>query len=200
MISKKAILFSVFSIMFLFLGSSLVSADENSVKMYDGLDDDSYVLYIPNGAGFVQNKDGSTNFSAEQIAETGGIVMTVREAKVAALNYKPEEQVVPYSTFPSKNYSITISAGQSARESVSGAGWKHSRYYYNPAPGTGAYLLWTSHLDSGLVYDSSRVIRALEANTPTYVYSDVNRGTRLWGVAYKTYNAPAGTYITIANW
>lgn len=190
----------MFFIVFLFLGTLTVSADENSAKMYDGLDDDSYVLYIPNGAGFVQNQDGSANFSAEQVAETGGIVMTVREAKAAALKYKPEEQMVTYSNFPSITYSITISAGQSARESVSGAGWKHSRYYYNPAPGTGAYLLWTSHLDSGLVYDSSRVIRALGANTPTYVYSDVNRGTRLWGVAYKTYNAPAGTYITIANW
>lgn len=190
----------MFFIVFLFLGTSTVSADENSAKMYDGLDDDSYVLYIPNGAGFVQNQDGSANFSAEQVAETGGIVMTVREAKTAALKYKPEEQMVTYSNFPSINHSITISAGQSARESVSGPGWKHSRYYYNPAPGTGAYLLWTSHLDSGLVYDSSRVIRALGANTPTYVYSDVNRGTRLWGVAYKTYNAPAGIYITIANW
>lgn len=180
----------------LFVGKS-VFADQNTLKMYDGLDDNAYVLYTPDGGGFIMNKDGNPNFSEEQIKESNGEVVTVAQAKIYAANYTPF--TFRARTFPTIVRSRTLGANQVAKETVSGPGWQHSRFYYNPAPKTGAYLLWTSVKDSGVVYDSSQDIRALEANVPTYIMSDVNRGTALWGVAYKTYNAPEGTIVVIEN-
>lgn len=191
---------SIVFLMSIFSGVLVIRADETILRMYENLDDNSYVLYIPNGGGFIRNSDGSSNFSDEQISETGGSVMKVSEAKIAAAEYmEPQNNVKFRSTFP-KTRSLSISAGQSATETVFGSGWQHSRFFYSPAPKTGAYLLWTSHNDSGVVYDSAKDIQAIEANSPTYILSDVNRETAKWGVAYKTYNAPSGTYITIANW
>ena len=107
---------------------------------------------------------------------------------------------------------MRVNAGQQFGETVFGGGWQHSRYYYHPATGTGAYLLWRTYIDSGIVggtnlyprrtYIDSGIVGGtnLYPNIPKYVCSDNNRGTYIWGVAYKTHNAPYGTRFTVSNW
>ena len=148
------------------------------------------------------NADGSTNFTQEQIDDSaGGVVITVAEAKQKSeqLAEDLEKSSSNCSAFAvadlAPSHSMRVNAGQQFGETVFGGGWEHSRYYYHPATGTGAYLLWRTYIDSGIVGGTN-----LYPNIPKYVCSDNNRGTYIWGVAYKTHNAPYGTRFTVSNW
>ncbi len=165
------------------------------------------------------NADGSTNFTQEQIDDSaGGVVITVAEAKQKSeqLAEDLEKSSSNCSAFAvadlAPSHSMRVNAGQQFGETVFGGGWQHSRYYYHPATGTGAYLLWRTYIDSGIVggtnlyprrtYIDSGIVGGtnLYPNIPKYVCSDNNRGTYIWGVAYKTHNAPYGTRFTVSNW
>lgn len=202
----KNLVFSIVLVLSAFLSTTVVTADlkDTVLEMYQGLDDSQYVLYLPNG-GYVKNADGSADFSLEQIEESeGGIVTTVADAKNRAKEFAIQAEKSGLNNTGSigtlKNalapsHAFSVAAGQSVGETVFGGGWQYSRYYYHPATGTGGYLLWTTYGDSGLV-DKTPIY----PNKPKYVFSDDNRGTYIWGARYKTYNAPAGTRFTVANW
>lgn len=86
-ILKMTIVFSTLLITFTF---SKVNADESMLKKYENLNENQYILYLPSG-DFVLNMDGSPNFDQEQIDETGGEVITVREAKERVTSLAPKK-------------------------------------------------------------------------------------------------------------
>ena len=198
-ILKMTIVVSILLIIFTF---SKANADESMLKKFENLNENQYILYLPSG-DFVLNMDGSPNFDQEQIDETGGEVITVREAKERVTSLTPEknniqmDQGVTLFSYPRLNppRGYTVFNGQRAFETVSGPGWQSSRYFYHPQIGTGGYLLWETFVDSGVVGDT-----AIYPGSPRYIYSDINRGSYTYGLQYRTYNAPAGTYFTVSNW
>ena len=88
-ILKITIVFSTLLITFTF---SKVNADESMLKKYENLNENQYILYLPSG-DFVLNMDGSPNFDQEQIDETGGEVITVREAKERVTSLAPKKTI-----------------------------------------------------------------------------------------------------------
>lgn len=170
--------------------SNSVKADENMAKMYDHFDDKQRVLYFPD-SGFANRHDGSGDFTPLEISQSGGEVITVADAREKARKLP----TFPDRYFITEQHARTILPGRSRRENVSGGGWQTSRYCYNAGLGNGPYLQQETYGDSGLAGDT-----AIYPGSPKYVYSDVNRETAHWGIYYKTYNAPYGTYFEVRNW
>ena len=201
MMLKSKLFLTVFTST-LVISASNVSADESMLSLYEHLDDDTYVLFLPGGS-FIRNTDGSANFLEEQLdSSKGGEVIKVSEAKKRVVHIRSDEDdfsipgiYEPYKNVLNPSRSWVVGPGQQAEAKVSGSGWRYSPYYYHPSIGTGAYLLWETYGDSGVAGET-----AIYPGVPRYIFSDTGMGTYTWGIRYKTYNAPAGTRFTASNW
>lgn len=205
---KKLLVFPFLVLSFLVTSKISAETPQKVDQQLNGLSSESFALYLPKG-GYIANSDGSNNFSAEQIKETGGKVVTYSELKSLLLN-SSEEKNKEFSSgtffrgtsFPNRPYGLAI--GQSyTSQTFSGSGWRYSGYCFHPTPGNGLYLLWETFGDDALVGEQALASRhqgtPIYQGQPKYILSDINRGTYIWGVCYLSYNPTPGSYYRVSN-
>lgn len=173
--------------------------DQQIEQATKGLQDDSYILTTRFG-GILYNQDGSGNFSADEIGESGK-VMKVAEYKQLLKNVdiselQPQSSVTPgvylFAGYAPAAFQ-TLRANETYRsQPFYFKGWRYGEARFIPELGTGDYLLWQAEGDSGIAEDGQGASATINPGAPQYVYS--RRGTY-----FKTYNPLPGSVYIVSN-
>lgn len=175
--------------------------NQQITQAVSGLKDSDYVLAFNDG-GYISNKDGSANFSSEQISTMGGTIHTVKEFKqilktIPMIDGQPRYAERGASA-PAKSF--VLMANQSyTSQAFSGKGWRYSGYSFHPVNATGSYLKWETFIDSGVVVTRTHGDVSIYPGQSKMIFSDALRGTYQWGSYYKTYNPIPGSYYRVSN-
>lgn len=173
--------------------------DQQIEQATQGLADDSYILTTRFG-GILYNQDGSADFSADEIDESGK-VMKVSEYKQFLKNVDiselyPQSTVTPgvylFAGYAPTSVQVIRANKHYRSQPFYLKGWRYGEARFIPEEGTGDYLLWQIEGDSGTVEDGQGV------SVDVYVGQGRFVPSRL-GTYFKTYNPLPNSRYIVSN-